>query len=121
MSSEENHEQQHELIERRMAFIVEQQSKFLTDIDRLRERQDQTSKDIEQLKESQVRTSDSLERLVGVVSELAQTVEAQRDEIRDAISNLIVANEATRELASQAARLAISASQRITRLESERQ
>lgn len=103
MSSDENHEQSHERIERQIAFIVDQQSKFLTDID--------------QLKEVQARTADSVDKLAGVVSELAHTVEAQGDEMREAISNLIVANEVTRKLAEDVAQLAISASQRITKLE----
>lgn len=117
MSSEENHEQSHERIERQIAFIVDQQAKFLTDI--------------EQLKEVQARTSESVDKLAGVVSELAGTVsqmdarmdrfeaqaESDRQEIREAINNLILANEVTRKFAQDIAGLAATTSQRVTKLE----
>jgi hypothetical protein len=117
MSSDESPDQRHERIERQIAFIVDQQSKFLTDIEQLKDVQAQTSKDIIALAHSQSQTSEDVRALAGVVAELAQTVESQRGEMRDAIDKLIFANEGTRDLAEKAAQLAISASQRITKLE----
>lgn len=111
MSSEENHEQRHERIERQIAFIVDQQSKFLTDI--------------EQLKEMQAQTSEDVRALAGVVSELADSVsrlevqaETDRQEIREAIGHLITANENTRNYAQEIARFIAQTEQRVTNLES---
>ena len=94
-------------IQRQMDFIVEQQAKF--------------SVDIEQLKEAQ-------KQLTATVARMASESEIDRRETRDAINslaremregfnNLIIANESTRELAAQAARLAIQANDRVGRLE----
>ena len=44
--------------------------------------------------------------------------ETDRQEIREAINNLIVANEVTRSLAEDVARIAINTKQRVTDLES---
>lgn len=108
--SSENHEQRHERIERQIAFIVDQQAKFSVDID--------------QLKEVQARTSDTVERLAGVVSDLAESVsrlevqaEADRLEIREAIGQLITANENTRSFAQEIARLTVQTERRVTDLE----
>lgn len=110
MSSEENHEQSHERIERQIAFIVDQQAKFLTDIDQLKELQSQTSADVR--------------ALAGVVSELADSVsrletqaEIDRQEIREAIGHLITANENTRNYAQEIARFVTQTEQRVTKLE----
>lgn len=95
MSSEET--------ERRIEFIIEQQARFSTDI--------------EQLKEVQAKQTENVDKLTADVQLLAQTVEANRVDIREAINNLIIANEVTRDLAEKAASLAINNSQRITNLE----
>lgn len=105
-------------VERQIAFIVDQQSKFLTDIDRLKE--SQTA-----LVEAQTRTSEDVRALAGVVSELTVSIsrleaqaETDRQEIREAIGNLIVANEVTRNYAQEIARLVVQTEQRVTNLES---
>jgi hypothetical protein len=81
MSSEE--------INRRMEFIIEQQAKFSTDI--------------EQLKEIQTQQAENINSLI--------------NEMREGFNNLIIANEVTRDLAEKAASLAINNSQRITAIE----
>lgn len=88
MSSEE--------IERRIEFIIEQQAKFSTDI--------------EQLKEVQAKQTENIDKLT-------ENISAMQVEMREAINNLIIANEVTRDLAQKAASLAINNSQRITNLE----
>ena len=77
-------------------FMLEQQAKFSTDI--------------EQLKEIQAKQADSIDRLT-------ENVAAMQVEMREAINNLIIANEVTRDLAEKATILAINNSQRITNLE----
>jgi SAM-dependent MidA family methyltransferase len=88
MSSEE--------MERRIEFIIEQQANFSTDI--------------EQLKEVQARQAENL-------SSLAETVAAMQVEMREGFNNLIVANEVTRKLTEDVARLALVTSRRVTKLE----
>ena len=48
-------------------------------------------------------------------------LEAYRQETREAINNLIIANEVTRDLAEKVATLAITTSQRVTALETARE
>jgi Mg-chelatase subunit ChlI len=78
-----------EEIERRIEFIIEQQAKFSTDI--------------EQLKEVQAQQAENINSLI--------------NEMREGFNNLILANEVTRKLAEDVARLAIATSQRVTNLE----
>jgi hypothetical protein len=92
-----------ENIERRIEFIIEQQAKF--------------SADIEQLKEVQAQQAESINNLTTNVHELTDNMEAMRVEMREGFNNLIVANEVTRKLAEDVARLTVQNSQRITRLE----
>ena len=77
-------------------FMLEQQSRF--------------DERLNKLEESQVRQAENLDRL-------AESVSAMQVEMREAINNLIVANEVTRDLAEKATILAINNSQRITNLE----
>lgn len=103
----------------------------------------QMSAGMEQLKETQAQTSRDVMTLASAVSELANTVarvetqmaegfarmearmdrfeaqaESDRAEVREAIQNLIVANEITRDLAENVARLTVQTSQRATDIES---
>lgn len=48
---------------------------------------------------------------------MLETFERVTEEMRDGFNKLILANEVTRDLASQVARLAIATSQRVTILE----
>jgi len=102
------------------------------------------------LLETEASTTAKLTLTIGVVNRLAETVEqdrrenrelleahrqenreqldAQRElldayrlETREAINNLIIANEVTRDLAEKVAQLAISTSQRVSALENARE
>ncbi|HJQ24012.1 MAG TPA: hypothetical protein VKA60_08860 [Blastocatellia bacterium] len=93
--------------QRQMDFIINQQATFSSDMVELKSRIDQQASNID--------------KLAGVVAQLAETterhaetVEAQRQETQFAINNLIIANEATRELANRAAELAFNTSRRLT-------
>ena len=86
--------------QRQMDFILSQQAAFSSDMIELRLRNEEQSR--------------NLDRLAGVVAQLAETLEAQRQETQFAINNLIIANEATRELANRAAELAFNTSRRLT-------
>jgi hypothetical protein len=87
-----------------MEFIVEQQAQFTLDMVELK--------------------SETAE-LKGIVTDLAKAVtrleaqaESDRAETREAINNLIIANEVTRKLTEDVARLAMQTSHRVTWLES---
>ena len=86
-----------------MEFLLDSHAKFFADI--------------ESLKESQQRLIKSQEQTDIQIKTLADNVEAMRIEMRDAIENLIVANEVTRDLAQQIGKLAIQTAQRVTKLE----
>ena len=79
-----------------MDFILQQQAVFSSDRTALQETVRQQGKNIDVV--------------VGVVAELAQTVEAHRQETGEAINGLTVASEATRELENKAAKLPIGVS-----------
>ena len=100
-----------EELERAMEFILKQQSQFNVDLALLREAQAQTGDKL-----------DSLSSTVNVLASTVATLETQaasdRREIREAINNLIIANESTRELSQNVARLAIQTSHPATDLES---
>lgn len=64
-----------------------------------------------------INLSGTVSSLSGSVSSLSGTVNSVIIEMRDGFNNLIIANEVTRELASQAAKLAIQNSERLNRLE----
>lgn len=90
-----------------MDFILKQQAAFSSDMVELKDRLDQMSGSIQ-------RQSENIDKLAGVVLQLAETVESHRQDTQGAIDNLIVANEATRDLANKAAQLAIGVSQQFT-------
>lgn len=92
-----------ENFQRKMDFIVEQQAKF--------------SVDIELLKEAQKQQAETINRLFETVTVMHAQADADRIEIREAINNLIVANEVTRKLSEDVARLAIQTSRRVDSLE----
>jgi len=90
-------EERFEQIERQIAFIVDQQSKFLTDIDRLRESQIA-------LVEVQNQTSTDVRDLARVVADLANTVsrievqgETDRQEMREGFTRFEIQAQADRQ------------------------
>ena len=67
--------------------------------------------------EQQARIDVNLESITERLDRLTLNVDAFVVETRDAINNLIIANEGTRELAQQVARLAVQTSRRVSDLE----
>jgi hypothetical protein len=93
-----------EEMERAIGFLLEHHAKVSADIERHTEQIGQLTVDVQ-----------TLTRTVAAQGEQA---EADRAEIREAINNLIVANEVTRNLAERVGQLAIQTSQRVSDLES---
>jgi outer membrane murein-binding lipoprotein Lpp len=85
-----------EEMERAIEFLLDHHAKVSTDIER---------------------HSEQIGELTASVKVMQQEMEANRVEVRAAIDSLIVANEVTRKLSEDVARLAVQNSQRITRLE----
>jgi len=86
-------------LQRQMDFIISQQATFSSDMIELKSRMDQQGSNIDRL-------AGVVERLAETVEAQRQSVEAQRQETQYAINNLIIANEATRELANRVAEVA---------------
>ena len=92
-------------IKHQMDFISKQQAVF--------------SSEMIELKDKIERTTENLDKLAVIVQHQADAAEVNRLEMRDTIGNLIIGNEAARELANRAAQLAINVSQRLTAHEQE--
>jgi hypothetical protein len=58
-------------------------------------------------------------KLTADVGQLTASVNGMKEEMREAFSNLIVANEVTRDLANKIGDLAVNNSRRLTRVEQE--
>lgn len=108
-----------ENIDRRIEFILEHQAKFSEDVERL-------AREIQGLNDVQAQQAENINLLTADVQLLNETVSLMRSEmqtnwieVRDAINNLIVSNEVTRDFANKIAQLAIATSQRVTNLEPE--
>ena len=99
--------------QRQMDFIVSQQATFSSDMIELKSRIDQQGSNIDKLAGVVARLAETVEAQRQETKQLAETVEAQRQETQFAINNLIIANEATRELANRAAELAFNTSPRL--------
>ena len=67
--------------------------------------------------EHHAKVSADIERNSEQIAELSRNTEAMRAEMREGFENLIIANEVTRKLSEDVARLALQNSQRITSLE----
>jgi signal transduction histidine kinase len=94
-------------IQRQIEFILEHQAKF--------------SEDISELKESQKQLTDTVARMASEMEaerrETRDVLNSVISEMRDGFNNLIIANEATRDLANKVASLEVQTSQRVTGLE----
>ena len=97
-----------------MDFILRQQATFSSDMVELKDRLNQMGDRLNQVSEIQRQQAENIASLAAVVQQFAAVVEINRQETQDAINGLIIANEATRELANKAAQLAIGVSQRLT-------
>ena len=118
-------------IQRKMDFIVEWQAKFAVDMDRMKEGMAELTQNIAELTEGmaeltegmaeltevQKQQGENINRLVETVTVIQVEAEANRVEMREAINNLIIANEGTRKLAEEVARLAIQTKHRVDILE----
>lgn len=111
-----------EEMERAIEFLLNSQDRFSADIDRLKEVQTQTSRDVQALASSVSELTNTVaqveSQMVEGFTRLEVQAEADRQEIREAINKLIVANEVTRSLAEDVARLAINTRHRVTDIES---
>jgi hypothetical protein len=94
-------------IQRQIEFILEHQARFSEDIDTLKESQKQLTNTVSRMAaEMEAERRETRDVLNSVISEM-----------RDGFNNLIVANEATRDLANKVASLEVQTSQRVTGLE----
>ena|ERR1044072_4352530 len=121
-----------EEMERAIEALLGQSKQFNAALDRVREVVERLSEshvkgleDMQDMRQSQVKTANDVQLLTGKIIDLTDSVtrleaqsEADRAEMREGFNNLIIANEVTRKLAEDVARLAITTSQRVTNLES---
>ena len=119
-------------MERAIEALLGQSKQFNAALDRVREVVERLSEshvkgleDMQDMRQSQVKTANDVQLLTGKIIDLTDSVtrleaqsEADRAEMREGFNNLIIANEVTRKLAEDVARLAITTSQRVTNLES---
>jgi ABC-type transporter Mla subunit MlaD len=113
-----------EEVERAIEFLVQHHAKVSADIERNSEQINRLTERIERNSEQIERNSEQIGRHSGQIGQLTETVAATQSQIdslvvemREGFNNLIVANEVTRKLAEDVARLAIQTSQRVTNLE----
>ena len=99
-------------LKHQMDFILKQQAIFSSDMVEMKNRLDQANVRAQQ-------QGENIDKLAVIVQQLADAAEVNRQEMRQAIENLIVGNEATRDLANRAAQLAINVSQHISLHEQE--
>jgi hypothetical protein len=106
-----------EEVERTMQFLLQHHAKMSTDIEGLKEVQRLQAENIDRLTVDVQALRDIQERQAENLNELTANVEAMREEMQDSFNKLILANEVTRKLAEDVARLAVQTSQRVTNLE----
>jgi chromosome segregation ATPase len=106
-----------EEMERAIEFLLNHHARVSADIEGLKDSQKKTDAQVQSLSESVSRMEIQMGELRESIGELRTTVGSVIEEMREGFNNLIVANEVTRNLAETAARLAISASQRVATLE----
>jgi hypothetical protein len=97
--------------------LSESHGKSLDEIQEIRQTQAQTASDMQLLTGKILDLTDNVSRLEDNVSRLEAQGEVDRIEIREAINNLILANEVTRKLTEDVARLHVQTSQRVTHLD----
>lgn len=111
-----------EEMERAIEFLIEHHAKFSTDIDKLKELQAQTTRDIQALTANMDRAEAQAEadrrEMRENFNHTRESIDSLREEMRETFDKLILANEVTRALSEDVARLAIATSQRVTTIES---
>jgi hypothetical protein len=103
-----------EQIEKTIEFLLDNQAKFHSDLELMKEAQQETSAQIKAMSEA---TNAQIKALVESQQVLTNNVEAMRLETQEAFNNLIIANESTRNFANEIAKLVVNVSQRVTKLE----
>jgi len=107
-----------ESLDRARAVVERLSESHVKSLDEMREmRQAQTASDMQLLTGNILDLTDNVSRLEDNVSRFEAQGEVNRAEIREAINNLIVANEVTRKLSEDVARLHVEMSQRVTHLD----
>ena len=127
-----------EEMERAIAFLLNSQAQLTGDIQSLTGDVHGLKEAVQGLTDVQTKTSrdvaalaSSVGELTGVVVNLTEVVarletqmdrmeaqaESDRQETREAINNLIIANEVTRDLTKQVASLEVQTSQRVTKMD----
>ncbi len=101
-------------LENTIQFLLDNQAKFHSDLELMKESQQETTAQIKTLAEN---TNAQIQALVESQQTLTDNVEAMRLETREAFNNLIIANEATRDLANQMGKLIVNVSQRLSIVE----
>jgi len=115
-------------LDRAIEFLLQQQSKLSVDIENLKDSQAETSRKIDALTSKLDSLASTVDTLASTVDQLSNIVadgfirtetqiESGWADTREAIGNLIIANESTRDLAQKVATLSLQTSQRVTNLE----
>jgi hypothetical protein len=97
-------------IENTIQFLVENQAKFHSDLELLKESQQKTDAQIQALTETIGILSERVDDVVGAI-------DVMRTELRESFDNLIIGNEVTRNFANEIGKLIVNVSQRLTSVE----
>ncbi len=109
----DNDERQHQI-----DFILKQQAVFSADIEQLKEVQRRQAESINQLTENVDALREEMrEGFHALREEMQQGFDKMREEMQEGFNQLIIANEVTRKLAEDVARLTVGLSQGVTKLE----
>lgn len=118
-------------MEHAIAAMLAQNTQFNESLDRVRDVVERLSEshvqsldEMREMRQAQVKTASDVQLLTGKIIDLTDSVlrleaqgEADRAEIREAINHQVVANEVTRKLAEDVARLVVQTSRRVTGLD----
>jgi len=95
-------------MERAIEFLTEHQARVSVDIERV-------SNDIERVSNDLERVRNDIDKVKGAQERTTANIDSLTRETREGFNNLIIANEVTRDLTRQVARLAVQPSQRVDR------
>jgi prefoldin subunit 5 len=105
-------------VERAIEFLLDQDAKLSVRLDKLSLDVQNLTNDVQNLTRDVQNLTRNVQALTRNVDELTNVVGSLQTEMRGGFDNLIIANEVTRKLAEDVARLAVQTSQRVTILES---
>lgn len=106
-----------EELNQKMEFIVEQQAQFAVDIQLLKEAQATTNASIAQLTKDVLMLADAQSQMREVQSQMQEQAEADRQEMRNGINQMISIAEEMRDLARALVTAQIGTSQRVSKVE----